>query len=520
MWSGVQAAPITGGPETPTAEEPSTADPSPDTAAETSPSTTPTAPSSVAPSDSAQPPPSGPPPSATIVVNPPPESTPSVQIVGSPPPPAPEPAAKPELPTFEFGVQGFLRGEVRGNPDFDNDNGNGPDPAAILERIRLQMLARYKFITVFAQLQDFRTFGFEQSTISNEGNTDLHQGYVEMGGKTERGTFGGWARVGRQEIIWGNSRLIGNLDWLPSARSFDGVRGHLEFGKFGLDTFAVLLDMQQNFTVTSPDGETVRQVRNNGSQLYGLQIYGNVHPLFNFEVQVLGTEQRPTPSANTRRLSIASPGVRIFGSSFGFNYEAEAHVQAGKNGGRDHRAWAWQANVGYALEKVRTSPALSIGYAMASGDECEGTRVPGTTMGCNAETSRDFFNFYPTNHLYYGFLDLMGWVNMRELNAKFSLKPHPVLSMVAAYHYFQLHQETGPWRAATGALVGAGWDPNNEENNLGHEIDITMNVKPFKQLMFQPGYGVFIPVDAGRTLGGSNPQHFAWLWLIVTLGSV
>lgn len=514
LWSQAQAASVPSDPEAPTADV-SVTDPAPAPTASPPEGSTPTsAPSSTTPSDPPPPPdpaPSPPAPSTVEVVVAPPAAP--VVIVEAPV------APKPELPTFEFGVQGFLRGEVRGNPDFNNSNDNGPDPALILQRIRLQMLARYKFITVFAQLQDFRTFGFEQSTVSNEGNTDLHQGYVEMGGKTESGKVGGWARVGRQEIIWGNSRLIGNLDWLPSARSFDGLRGHLDFGKFGVDAFAVILEFQQRFDVLGPDGEVARRVANNGTQLYGAQIYGNVHPLFNFEVQILGTEQRPIPSANTRRMSIASPGARVFGASHGFNYEAEAHVQGGKSNGLDHLAWAWQANIGYALERVKTAPGLSLGYAMASGSECTGERVAGTAAGCNAEKSKDFFNFYPTNHLYYGFADLMGWVNMRELHAKFSLKPHTAVSLVAAYHFFQLQESRGAWKNAPGALVGGGWSPTNEDHSLGHEIDITMNVKPFKQMMLQPGYGVFIPTAAGRTLGGPDPQHFAWLWMIITLGS-
>jgi len=506
LWSLEPATspPPPADPETPTAEEPA--------------ATTTSQPAAETPQASPTPPPAEPPPAtATVVVTAEP-APPPPDVPPAPAAPPPEPP-KLDLPTFEFGVEAFLRPEARINGDFNSSNNeDGSNPAQIHQRIRLQMMARYKWLTVFAQLQDVRLWGFESNTSTNEANTDLHQGYVEMGGKNEKVL--GWIRAGRQEINWGNQRLIGALNWAPLARAFDGLRAYMEFGKFGIDAFAIMLNRQQNFTVAGVDGAADRTVRNNGSQLYGGQVFGKVHPLFGFEVQVLAVDLRPIESANTRRLTLASPGVRLFGNDKGITYEAEAHVQAGKNGGddgQDHLAWAWQANVGYALQKVKTNPGLSIGYAMASGNECTGTAAEG---GCGNTESNEFFNFYPTNHLYYGFVDTMGWRNMRELNVKFALKPHAVFNIQAAYHFIQLHEETGAWKNAVGDLVGTGWNPNNDENTLGHEFDLTLNIKPFKQLFLQPGYGVFVPTEAGRTIGGPDPQHFLWLWLIVNLGSV
>lgn len=47
-------------------------------------------------------------------------------------------------------------------------------------------------------------------------------------------------RVGRQELSYGEDRLIGNLDWAMTARAFDGVfvcsspREGLTFDSFGM----------------------------------------------------------------------------------------------------------------------------------------------------------------------------------------------------------------------------------------------------------------------------------------------
>ena len=140
-------------------------------------------------------------------------------------------------------------------------------------------------------------------------------------------------------------------------------------------------------------------------------------------------------------------------------------------------------------------------------------------MACGGSKSTEFFNFYPTNHVHYGIMDLFGWRNLRDLEAGFNFVPAKPLQFVATYHFFQLHQASGRWSNAGGANVGIGWDPNNTENNLGHEIDAVLTYRPWEPLMFRPGYGVFLPTGAGSTLGGPHAQHFAYLWLVFTMGA-
>jgi hypothetical protein len=78
-------------------------------------------------------------------------------------------------------------------------------------------------VRIVAQVQDSRVFGAEgNASATNPDMIELHQGYLELGG--------GWVprdflvRVGRQEVIFGNERLVGASDWSNTARSFDGAR--------------------------------------------------------------------------------------------------------------------------------------------------------------------------------------------------------------------------------------------------------------------------------------------------------
>jgi hypothetical protein len=64
---------------------------------------------------------------------------------------------------------------------------------------------------------------------------DIRQAYVELG-NGEKQMFG--LRVGRQEMNFGDQRLIGALNWTNSARTFDAARGTVRYKRYRLDLFA------------------------------------------------------------------------------------------------------------------------------------------------------------------------------------------------------------------------------------------------------------------------------------------
>ncbi len=426
-------------------------------------------------------------------------------------PPAEE--AKPG-PTFEPGAHAFLRGEGRINPDLGA--GAAQDQGAILSRIRLQLRAMWGPVAVFAQVQDARTFGFEAGTAANSANTDLHQGYLQLGGK--KGRVDGWVRAGRQEIVYGTERLIGPLGWMPNARSFDAIRMHGELDKrFYVDGMFAILAPVRTVTATPADPmDPPLTAKSAGTQLAGLMFGARVHEAFAAELLGLFIREDAKDEALNFDRKIASVGPHIWGKPVkGLSYDAEGHVQFGRFNGRQHLAWAAAANVQYVYDAGKVKPGVAVGYAIASGDTCTGDPTMGEA--CNSAKSTEFFNFFPTNHKFYGLVDLFGWRNMRDLQAGLILGIPKVLTLKPTYHFFQLQNPEGRWSNAGGATVGQGWLVGNTDNNLGHEIDVLFVSKPWKPLMIQPGYGVFIPVGAGKAIAGPDPQHYIYLWLTATI---
>lgn len=412
---------------------------------------------------------------------------------------------------FEPGVQTFHRAELRANPDLDASDGR--HDWQMLQRIRLQLLATYlDHFRAFAQMQDVRAWGAETSTTSNEANTDLHQGYFEWFSGKPSDERWAYARVGRQEVNWGSLRMIANLDWNPVARSFDAARVHLKHGIYELDAIGAIVARQQNFEISDPatTPPTVTRYRSTGSQFMAAMLKANVRKEALLEGMVLGMRERATPLTPTANRNVADFGGRAHGEfDFGLDYEVEAHVQTGTTTGRDHFAWAHAEMLGYTFKKIQTTPRATLRFAQASGEACIGHQ----SQGCGTSKSREFYNFFPLNHAYYGLVDLFGWRNMRDFELGASFFPMKPLKATLGYHFFQLQEPTGRWSNAGGQNVGIGWDAQNRERSLGHEIDFVLNAKVSQVVNLQPGYGIFIPTGAGTRIGGKDPQHFAYLWL-------
>ena len=438
-------------------------------------------------------------------------------------PNAPEssPLPKNDKPVFTPGVQTWTRGQGRFNKDFGY-NEHSQNVGKILLRTRLQARVTWGPVQAIAQVQDSRVWGFESSTAAAEANTDLHQGYMQLGGSKGK-KLSGWIRLGRQEISYGNQRLIGSLGWLPAARSFDALRMHGEYNKFSVDVFGALLMPMGVVTreipnPADPTTSITESARSIGTELVGGTATGNFHKALSVELIALGQREGGKNGNVHFDRRIGNVGARLFGNPVaGLRYDIEFNYQWGKNNHREHSAWAGAATVGYVYGKKDWRPGGHVTYAIASGDDC--VFSAGNNEHCK---SQEFYNFYPTNHMHYGLVDLIGWRNVRDLELGAELSFNNVLKIKADYHFLQLHESEGRWSNAGGKTVGNEIE-GNKKSNLGHEFNVVFVAKPWKSLMIQPGYGVFIADDVAKKMiapEGSGdvlkPQHFAYLWFVAT----
>jgi hypothetical protein len=416
-------------------------------------------------------------------------------------PPAPEPIER-EL-EFHPGVQIWLRGQARRNPDFSSDT-RPLDSVDVLSRVRLSASIRWRMLHAFAQAQDARSWGGQEETTNPPFG--MHQGYAEIGG--ERGKLHGWIRAGRQEVAWGRQRILGPLPWAPQGRSLDAVRMLGGMGMFELELLAAMIERPRSFTVE--DGS----IHTRGVTLGAMRLGIKAHDAATVELMALVDRAGPSPTQLARDRLVADAGIHVFGEPVKkvLTYDVEAHGQVGRWNGAQHRAYAFASIVRAQLPKPKAHPGVHLGYAMGSGNACRGE--PGSA--CSPERSREFFNFYPTNHPPYGNLDLNDWANLRDLEGGLFVREDAGFEVSAIYHSFWLNDPRGTWTDSGSRLVGTGWDPTNTASHLGQELDVILTYTPWPPLMIQPGYGFFVPGAAARRIAGNDAQHFVYLWVVLT----
>jgi hypothetical protein len=247
------------------------------------------------------------------------------------------------------------------------------DDAYLLSRLRLNMkIQPTPWLRFNFQGQDARVFWKNQNPAAPpyQNTFDIRMAYVEMG-DSEKKTFG--LRVGRQELFFGEQRLVGHLNWTNTARTFDAVRATMRHGNYRLDAFAASV-------VNPKDGEWDHHAQ--GNNLHGL--YGGIEKLIpNAVIEPYAfwrlAPRQATESKTLGSLDSKTFGVRVAGKlPRSFDYSVEMARQIGALGTDNIQAWAGHWLAGYTFAKSKYKPRVIGEYNYASGDTNPADKQRGT----------------------------------------------------------------------------------------------------------------------------------------------
>ena len=375
-------------------------------------------------------------------------------------------------------VEGFSGGGFR----TDNDD------AYLLNRFRINMkLMPTSWLKLNFQAQDARVFWKNQNPAAPpfQDTFDLRMAFAEIG-DTEKGTIA--LRVGRQELNFGEQRLIGSVNWLNTARTFDAARLTLRHNGYRLDAFA-------SSVVNAKDAEwNHHQQGNNLHGLYAgadklipnavLEAYAlwRVAPWFAYPANEHGTRGK---------LDSKTTGVRFVGKLPGnWDYGTEMATQFGSLGTDDIRAWAGEWRFGYTFSALRYRPHIVVEYNYASGDS-------------NAKdgTRHTFDPLYPTPHDKYGLADQVGWRNIHDLRLGPDFKVSAKLALSGNYHSWWLANATDALYGVNGAAV-ARVSNGSGGRHVGQELDAQALYQWNKQIQVAGGVGRVFP---GEFLKAATP---------------
>ncbi|QIP17856.1 alginate export family protein [Spirosoma aureum] len=137
----------------------------------------------------------------------------------------------------QLNAQFSLIGQLRTRTELRHGVGNLPvkdSPMAAFTSQRARLTFGYKWdrITFGLAIQDVRVWGQDASTISNaDGNRLMvHEAWADMALINRADTTMKFRpidylslKIGRQELVYDDVRLLGNLDWLQQGRRFDAA---------------------------------------------------------------------------------------------------------------------------------------------------------------------------------------------------------------------------------------------------------------------------------------------------------
>jgi hypothetical protein len=301
-------------------------------------------------------------------------------------------------------------------------------------------------------------------------------------------------RVGRQELFFGEMRLLGHLNWTNTARSFDAVRASYRSNSYRIDAFSASV-------VNVRDGSFDR--RADGNNLHGVySSFSKAIPKATIEPYVFWRVGRGVKGEDgiAGKLDFKTVGLRWVGKlPANFDYGVEAAGQTGSLGSDDVRAFAGHWVLGFSMPKVKMTPRVFAEYNHASGDRNPTDGRRGT-----------FDQLYPTGHDKLGLADQVGWRNVENGRAGLELKPTKKLSMSGSYHSWWLANAHDGLYSASGALV-ARVANGSAGRYVGQEADIQSTYPLTTQMQLGVGYAHIFPGTFLKKTTPGKPYDFSYV---------
>lgn len=392
--------------------------------------------------------------------------------------------------TCSFG-QLTVDAEVR--PRFEYRHGfktlfpDNTDPAAFVsQRTRLNAGYTLENLEFYLSFQDVRVWGdVSQLNTADKNGLAVHQAWAKFNLDNKLAL-----KVGRQEIIYDDSRIMGNVGWAQQARSHDAAVFKVKGESTKLDVgFAFNQDGEALTGTTLTTPKTYKAIQyawfnkkwtdfsasflflNNGMQYIDLDDADNNETRYS---QTVGTHLKYKKGK--------------------FALSSNLYYQFGKDvNDNSLSAYLLALDANY---KASNTLNLIGGVELLSGND-DGAPANGDN---NA-----FTPFYGTNHKFNGLMDYFyvgnhaNNVGLLDIYLKSKFKLNEKSSLLLALHNF-----------STAA--------DYSEKNLGNELDIVYNYKIQKNVKLTAGYSHLFPGDGMEVLKGNTDGNTNnWGWVMLTI---
>jgi hypothetical protein len=400
-----------------------------------------------------------------------------------------------------------------------------------MTKVRARVGYTAEWFSVLVEGRSSETYSDERIPSPEEdGPIDLHQAYFYVGNHKE---FPVSLKVGRQELSYGDERLVGAFAWNNVGRVFDAAKARWQNQYFAADFFTsrVIIPYDERFNMPNdydwfsgvyastkliPKQTTEAYFLSRNTSTGSRTVNGTGKPgILNGpsarDIYTVGVRMKSTPG----EFGPWDYGLELAGQ-FGHFNEPD---RAARYGSQEHLAYAAILQGGYTWADCPMTPRLGLEYCYGSGDSDP-----------NDDKHETFENLFPTNHKFYGYMDFFSLQNIHDVRLSYSLKPLARLSVAAEFHSFWLADTSDSLYNVGGARrgtltsnrgTGTGYGINeNYGSYVGSEIDFVVGYAVTKYAALEAGYGHFFVGDyiedtfSAPTRGSTDAD---WVYLQATL---
>lgn len=344
------------------------------------------------------------------------------------------------------------------------------------QRTRLNFGYSNEWIKTYLVAQDVRRWGNQPQLVKNEDYAiSLHQGWAEVFFTSDFSI-----KAGRQELVYDDSRIFGNVGWAQQARSHD------------VAVFKYEKDIKLHFGIAHHENDTITNSDYNGPDAYkDLQYVWFNNKWENAGLSLLFLNNGVPVDENGEQKTKYSQtiGGRFTTALKPVKLATNLYYQGGKHSsGKDISA------LNFLLEASMSN--FTLGYEFLSGSDYD------------EEDFKSFTPFYGTNHKFNGFMDYFyvgnhgGSVGLNDVYLKWKYAKNK-FGFNAHLHYF-----------SAAAEIAADTD-----KYLGTELDLSASwaVKPMAKFSF--GFSTMFAGESMELLKGGDAdasQYWGYIMLSVT----
>lgn len=351
----------------------------------------------------------------------------------------------------------------------------------VSQRTRLNTTYSIEKLNFYLSIQDVRVWGdVPQLNIADANGVGIHEAWAEIFLDSKFSL-----KLGRQEVVYDDSRIFGNVGWAQQARSHD-----MALLKYINDGYRIDLGLAFNQSKEGLTGTTLTTPSTYKAMQYvwfhkdWSDFSGSFLFLNNGLQSVSGLKYSQTL------------GTHLKTKKDKLNFIANLYYQFGKDVANNSlNAYLLGLEGNYKLSAITN---IGLGVELQSGNSYN------TTPGDN----NAFNPFYGTNHKFNGLMDYfyvgnhLNSVGLLDIYAKAGFKLNSKSNLSATLHNFS-----------------AAADINDTvSKQLGTELDIVYGYKFTKEIGVKAGYSHMFPSEGMKVLKGNNDNNTNnWGWVMVTI---